>query len=131
MLVIVLTLLTVRTPAAFAVVAAVVAVMVILPVLFSSMTVAVDEMAIRLTMLHGRLRRTWPVSEVSQAEIVRVPWRYGLGIHGGGRTWVFNVSGRAAVSLWFSDGTRVMLGSDEPERLLAAVNTARLRRRRG
>ena len=95
-------------------------------VFFLTMTVDVSPGALELTMLRGRLQRRWDLTEVRTAQVVHVPWYHGLGIHAFGRTWVFNVSGRRAVELTFADGSRVMIGSDEPEQLLQAVQAARL-----
>jgi hypothetical protein len=103
---------------------AVAALLAVTIIFFLTMTIDVSPGALELTMLRGRLQRRWDLTEVRTAQVVRVPWYHGLGIHTFGRTWVFNVSGRRAVELAFGDGSRVVLGSDQPEQLLEAVQAA-------
>jgi len=102
------------------------AVLAVLFVLFLRMTVEVDEQTIAVSLLLGAWRNSWRVVDLAAAELVPISRRYGLGVHGFRGNWLFNVSGRRGVRLSFADGRKVVIGSDEPERLLAALRVARL-----
>ena len=54
--------------------------------------------------------------------MVRIPIYAGWGIHGlPGVSWVWNVSGRDGVQLDFVKGGRLIVGTDEPEELVRAI----------
>ena len=57
--------------------------------------------------------------------VTRTPLWAGIGIHWIFTGWVYNVSGRDAVELAKRDGSKVWIGSDEPARLAAAIESAR------
>jgi hypothetical protein len=68
--------------------------------------------------------KTVPVAAIAGCEPVDGLWAWG--IHWAGkRGWLFNVSGHQAVALTLSDGKRLMVGTDEPQRLCQAVAEAR------
>jgi len=58
--------------------------------------------------------------------VVRNRWWYGWGIRWTPRGWLYNVSGLAAVELTLTDGRRLRIGIDEPERLCEAIAQARM-----
>jgi hypothetical protein len=93
--------------------------------LFSSMTIVVTGADVDLVMLHGLLHRRYALPEITEVLVVRDPWWYGWGIHGYPGGVLYNVSGSFAVELRLHDRRSVRLGSDEPEKLLAAVEAAR------
>lgn len=67
----------------------------------------------------------WPKS-VARADIIRAtsetnPWWYGWGIHLTPHGWLYNVAGFKAVEITLRDGRRFRLGTDEPDRLAAAL----------
>ena len=59
--------------------------------------------------------------DIVSADVVRNPIIYGWGMHMIPRGWVYNVSGRSAVEVNLKDGTRLRLGTDEPEALVRAI----------
>jgi hypothetical protein len=93
--------------------------------LFSSMTVSVVAGWASLEMARGLIRRSWRLSDLQTAKVVRTRWYNGWGIHGWGHNWLYNVSWFGAVELDLTDGAHVYIGSDEPERLLQAILAAR------
>lgn len=93
-------------------------------VVFSSLTVEVDSDAIRIHFTGGLPRRTIPLSRLREHRPVRNPWYYGWGIHRYPGGWLWNVAGDGAVELLLDDGSRLRIGSDEPEALSRAIARA-------
>jgi hypothetical protein len=92
--------------------------------LFSTLTVVVDDWAVRLWFGLGSLRRDVVLADVTAARRVRNSWHAGWGLRAipGGR--LYNVGGRDAVELELDDGRVVRIGTDQPDALLAAVKAA-------
>jgi len=103
---------------------AVVAVAAVMLALFSTLTVVVDDRALRLWFGLGSLRREVMLDEVTAARKVRNSWHAGWGVRAipGGR--VYNVGGRDAVELELDNGRVVRVGTDQPDALLAALKSA-------
>jgi hypothetical protein len=99
------------------------AILVCLP-LFWSLTVTVTDTVVRVRFGIGLLRFTFPLEAVQSAEPVTNRWWHGWGIHGWpGKGWVYNVSGWDAVELRMRDGRFNRIGTDEPEKLAAAIQS--------
>jgi len=109
---------------------AVVAVAAVMLALFSTLTVVVDDRALRLWFGFGSLRREVMLADVTAARRVRNHWHAGWGVRvvPGGR--LYNVGGLDAVELEMDTGRVVRVGTDQPDALLAAVKAA-LEVRRG
>jgi hypothetical protein len=103
---------------------AVVAVAVVMLALFSTLTVMVDDRAVRLWFGFGSLRREVMLADVTAARKVRNHWYAGWGVRviPGGR--LYNVGGLDAVELEMDTGRVVRVGTDQPGALLAAVTAA-------
>jgi hypothetical protein len=97
-------------------------------VLMGTLTVEVDRERIRVAFGPGLVRKTIPLAEVAAFQPVRNPWIAGWGIRlvRGGQLW--NVSGLDAVELALRDGRFFRIGTDEPEALARALETATGRR---
>ena len=93
----------------------------LLVLVFSALTVEVDEDAIRLRFGIGLVRKRIPLAEVKGWREVRNPWYTGWGIRLGPGYVLWNVSGFDAVELDLATGRRFRVGSDEPAALLAAI----------
>jgi hypothetical protein len=89
--------------------------------LFATLTVTVADDRVRCRFGVGLIRRQIRLSEVRSAEAVRNKWYYGWGIRLTPHGWLWNVSGLDAVELTFANGKRFRIGTDQPERLLAAI----------
>lgn len=107
-----------------AVVAAVLASLLVAMLLFGSLTVEVTPSQVTVRFGPGLIRKTFKTADIRGARIVRNPWYYGWGIRLTPRGWMFNVSGFQAVEIDLGDGRRFRIGTDEPERLLAAIQRA-------
>jgi hypothetical protein len=84
-------------------------------VLFGSLTVEIDHDALRFWFGPGVLRKRIPLSEIAACRTVRNKWWYGWGIRRIPSGWLYNVSGLGAVELTLMSGTKLRVGTDEPE----------------
>ncbi len=102
-------------------------VLVVVMVVFSSLTVEVHPSTLVFWFGPGLLRKTVPMGEIASVEPVRNPWYYGIGLRLTPRGMLYSVSGLSAVEITRRGGHRFRLGTDEPERLCAAIEKARAR----
>lgn len=114
-----------RDPVALAVLIPVLAVLAVVPVLFSSLTVEVDDEALWIAFGPGLVRHAWPIDRIRSRRDVRNPRWYGWGIHLTPGGWLYNVAGFEAVEVVLSDGRRRCTGTDDPSGLTAALATVR------
>jgi len=91
---------------------------------FATLTVEVDEEAIRLRFGVGLVRKRIALAEVRSWREVRNPWYSGWGIRLGSGVTLWNVSGFAAVELVLQDTRRFRIGIDEASALARALETA-------
>jgi hypothetical protein len=103
---------------------ALVAVVAVMLALFSTLTVAVDDRAVRLWFGLGSLRREVMLADVTSARMVRNHWYAGWGVRIIPRGRLYNVGGLDAVELQMDNGRVVRVGTDQPDALLAAVDAA-------
>ena len=90
---------------------------------FGSMTVEVHPDRLTFWFGVGWPRRTFSLPEIQAWSAVKNPWWYGWGIHLTPFGWLYNVGGSEAVQLELSDGRRLRVGTDEPERLCEAIRS--------
>jgi hypothetical protein len=102
----------------------VLAVLVFVAVGCSSLTVAVTPSSLVFWFGPGILRRTESLSNIESVEPVKNPWYYGIGLRVTPRGMLYSVSGLSAVEVTRNDGSRFRLGTDEPEKLTAALRQA-------
>jgi hypothetical protein len=95
---------------------------------YATLTVDVDSEQVRARFGVGLIRKSIPIADIARCEVVRAPSWWGWGVHWTPSGWLYNVSGRAAVRLEMTTQRPVMIGSDEAERLKAAID-ARLAQR--
>ena len=88
---------------------------------FYRLRVTVDPDRIRAVFGIGLIRKEIPVADVLRADVVRTRVWWGYGIHWTPSGWLYNVAGRHAVRLEVRGGRAVMIGTDEPEALKAAI----------
>lgn len=97
----------------------------IVSILFSSMTIEVNESEISWFFGPGALLKKLPLEEVGNYKVVKNPLWMGFGIHAYGTGWIYNVSGLLGVEIELKGGSFIRLGSDEPKYLLAAIEDAK------
>jgi hypothetical protein len=90
-------------------------------VLFGSLTVEVTPEQVRLGFGPGWIRKSFETAEIVEARKVVNPWYYGWGIRLTPHGWLFNVSGNDAVEIRLRNDRRYRIGTDEPHRLLMAI----------
>ena len=93
--------------------------------LLASLRVEVDESHVAAGFTGGLLARRIPLERIESARVRRLPWYAGWGIRRVGDGWAYTVWGRDAVELGLVGGGVFVIGTDQPEALLAAVEEAR------
>ena len=92
-------------------------------VVFSRLTVEVDDDALRVFFGWGWPRKSLPLDEVATVRTVRNYWWYGFGIWWIPRGTVWTVWSLDAVEIVLSSGRVFRIGTDEPQALLAAFES--------
>ena len=93
--------------------------------LLTTLTVRVTSDRVEWRFGPGVVRFSLPLAEITSVAVTRTPFWAGIGIHWIFTGWVYNVSGRDAVELTKRDGSKAWIGTDEPARLAAAIESAR------
>ncbi len=104
-------------------VTAVMALILLILASFGTLTVSVDEERVALKFGYGIFRKKFAVNEIASAVQVKNPWYCGWGIRlwFWPKMWIFNVSGFDAVEIRMKSGKTYRIGTDEPEKLEAAI----------
>jgi hypothetical protein len=98
-------------------------------VIFSSLTVKVSTVDVTYHFALSFFNHVIPMHRITEVRVVRNKIWYGLGIHFIPGGVVYNVSGLDAVEIRLDDCKLVRLGTDEPEKLAAAIDHVRRRNR--
>ena len=98
--------------------------LVIIGVLFSSLTVEVADGELRFHFGPGFWRKRIALSDVAAATPTQSSWWEGWGIRFTPRGMLYNVSGTNAVEITLRSGKRFRIGTDEPEALVQALQSA-------
>jgi len=93
--------------------------------LFNRLNVEVTEQHLIVRFGPGWRVRKIPLEHIESVNVTRYPWYYGYGIRLTPKGTLYNVSGNDAVQLRLRGGKKVLVGSDEPERL-ASILAARI-----
>jgi hypothetical protein len=89
--------------------------------LFHSLTIEISGGELRWQFGPGWIRKSIPLAEIASARVVRTNFHEGWGIHWSRFGWLYNVSGFDAVAVTLHDGKKFALGTDEPARLVEAI----------
>ena len=89
---------------------------------FRSLTVEVDDSQVKVQFGEGLIKRSFPLKEISSADKVKTTPLQGWGVRWVVGGWLYNIYGLDAVELHFNDGKRALIGTDDPDNLLAAIN---------
>lgn len=99
-------------------------VFVITHLLFYNLTIEIADGRLLWRFGVGLVRKSIALAEIESA----LPWKMtglgGWGIHYTPKGWLYNVSGRLGVEIRLKNGKGLILGSDEPERLITAIQSA-------
>jgi len=93
-------------------------------VFFPTLTVTVNADALAISYGPGLIRKRFALEGIESCRTVKNPWYYGWGLRLTPRGWLFNVSGLQAVELRMHSGCHYRIGTDEPDRLEAALRRA-------
>jgi hypothetical protein len=100
--------------------------LLLLPLAFySTLTVTVTHEAIEVSFGIGFLKRRIPLSQIRGWRIVRSPLYHGIGMRFIPGGMLYNVRSGPAVELLLQNDRIVRIGSDEPQRLAAALDAVR------
>lgn len=94
-------------------------------VIFSSLTTRVTPQELQWHFGPGWPKWRVPLADVVNAEHVQPPWWWGYGIRMTPHGWMYNVSGRNGVLIMRRNGKSVIVGTDDPAGLIAAITGAR------
>jgi hypothetical protein len=91
---------------------------------WGALTVSIQDGELRLRFGPGWPRKRVQLADVTGVELTHTTFSEGWGVHRTRRGWLYNVSGCDAVLVRLRDGRAVLVGSDEPRRLRAALERA-------
>jgi len=94
---------------------------------WGALTVRIEDEQLQVRFGLGWPRKTLPLREIEAVEVTRTTFLEGWGLRRTRRGWLYNVSGFDAVLLHLTDGRSMMVGTDEPRRLKAAIERAQAR----
>ena len=95
---------------------------------WGALTVRIVSGELQLRFGLGWPRKTLKLDEIAAIEVTRTTFMEGWGVHRTRRGWLYNVAGYDAVLLRLVGGKALLVGSDEPRRLKAALERALARR---
>lgn len=88
---------------------------------FYRLSVTVDAGKVTARLGIGLIRRSIPLGEIASAEIEKGAWFGGWGLRWTGKGWFWTVNSLDAVALTLKNGGEFLIGTDEPQALLAAI----------
>ena len=103
-------------------------VLLVVAVVFSSLTVEVNDNEIRWFFGPGFWSYRLALDEIESVAVVRNRWWYGVGIRVAPRFRLYNVSGLDAVELRLKSNQLRRIGTDDPQGLAAALKSLISRR---
>jgi len=93
-------------------------------IFLSSLTVQLDAGYLKIRFGLGLFRKKFPLQDIVSCKPVKNRWWYGYGIRIIPHGWLYNIYGLNAVELALKSGRIVRIGTDQPEKLAHAVNSA-------
>jgi hypothetical protein len=93
---------------------------------FSTLSVLINDQAIRIQFSWGIFRKQFSFADIIAVREVKNHWYYGWGIRWWPwpNMWIFNTSGLDAVELTMKNGVVYRIGTDEPKQLATAIKQA-------
>jgi hypothetical protein len=90
----------------------------------SSLTISIDQTLIHLCFGPGTFRKCFFLDQIAECKVSRNPFPLSCGIHWVFTGWLYNITSGDVVEVTFKNGKRAYLGTDEPEKLAAAIQSA-------
>ncbi len=91
---------------------------------FHMLTVTVTHHFIQVQFSLMFIRKRIWFNQITGVDVVRVPWYWGIGIRWTPEGVLYNVAPGRAVAVRLRSGRSFLIGSDEPEKLAAAIEAA-------
>lgn len=95
--------------------------------MFYSFTIEIAEEKLRFWFGIGLIQKTIALDEIQSTKEVKNPWYYFWGIKSIPGGWLYAIAPGTAVEIKLRDGRINQLGTNQPERLNQAIETARRR----
>jgi hypothetical protein len=89
--------------------------------LFHSLNIKVNNSEINWSFGPGFWRNSLEIGTVNDVRQIKTKWYYGLGIRYIGAGWLYTVSGTTAIQLTLKDGSKINLGTNDPDNLVKAI----------
>lgn len=91
--------------------------------LFHSLNIKVNASEINWSFGPGFWKKTVKIESISSVNVIKTKWYYGLGIRYIPSGWLYTVSGTTAIQLDLRDGTKINLGTNDPDNLVKAIKS--------
>ena len=86
-------------------------------VLFATLTVVIEEDALKIRFGPGIIRKRFPLKDIESCQAVENPWHYGWGIRLTSHGWLYSVAGSHAVEIKMKTGKKYRIGTNVPRDL--------------
>ena len=100
-------------------------VLTIVAIIFSSMTIEVNESEVSWFFGPGIFKKQISLEEIGNCRKVKNPIWMGFGIHAFGTGWIYNVSGLLGIEIELKGGSFIRLGTNQPNYLVQAIVDAK------
>ena len=90
---------------------------------FGSLTVQVTPTTLKWHFGPGFWNKSIERDQIESVRAIRTKWWYGFGIRLTPHGWLYNVQGLDAVQVTDKNGKSTVIGTDEPESLVHALNS--------
>jgi hypothetical protein len=91
--------------------------------LFHSLNITVNEHEINWSFGPGFWKKSVKLEAVNSVNVIKTKWYYGLGIRYIPSGWLYIVSGTTAIQLELKDGSKINLGTNDPDNLVEAIKS--------
>lgn len=93
--------------------------------MFYSSTIEISEEKLKFWFGIGIVRKTFVLSEIQSSKEVDIPWYYFWGVKSIPGGWLWSIAPGTGVEIVLKNGSLVLLGTNQPEKLKQAVDAAR------
>jgi hypothetical protein len=92
--------------------------------MMSSLTVTIDHQFLRVRFGPGVFFKKFPLSEITACDSKYKTFICGWGIRYYFGGWLYNIAGFKSVEVIFKNSKKARIGTDEPEKLAAVIESA-------
>lgn len=91
--------------------------------LFHSLNIKVNTGEINWSFGPGFWKKSIKIEAINSVRLIKTKWYYGLGIRYISSGWLYTVSGTTAIQLELKDGSKINLGTNDPDNLVKAIQS--------